>query len=502
MFVTDLGCTRRYQTCQSIWCLIQLKAFWIHLFRCAQSHRPVALPGPIDDLSVEELRDTVIKSMRLDQLLAKDTLADPVRFRQLTPPSKGTEAHDTAGVEVQIWAGPLSDGIHLLSLSESNLMTLWDMNHGKAPVTIDLEGSPMCWDYNINNEGMTIVVQVTSLDGELFRVWRYNWIDPSPKEIISKLIKDIYSVWISKELAGCVMDNGDGKSLVYTVNWMTLDEVYLDIGIRYSMSVATIASSEDLFLYEVDRDIGIGLYCSYSLLWMKSELKPIGHIVQGPPDSTHSYIVELPHFEHGQLRPTNDSDLTFLWDGRVAIYETGSISKPFRGEYLTVSFLEDDDGLIQKGRVVPHITRWVKEPGFSWSLDNFNMHTVGIFSKTVFWLESSPNQSPSRPKHAIEKLCFADISPSRIPNPRTQCQKASESRSDVGGLSKDNLDGGLEKSLEHSNEMPSQTGHVCEFYMLQWVQDYRGIYSVEFDDARGRLVVATGSGKILIADFV
>jgi hypothetical protein len=53
------------------------------------------------------------------------------------------------------------------------------------------------------------------------------------------------------------------------------------------------------------------------------------------------------------------------------------------------------------------------------------------------------------------------------------------------------------------NRAPRIFGDICEFLMPQkWVQDYGGICMADFDDARGRLAFATGSGKILMVELV
>jgi hypothetical protein len=50
---------------------------------------------------------------------------------------------------------------------------------------------------------------------------------------------------------------------------------------------------------------------------------------------------------------------------------------------------------------------------------------------------------------------------------------------------------------------PVSFGHVCEYEMdKDWEKCYGGIYTVDFDDARGVAAFATGCGKIVLFEFV
>lgn len=50
---------------------------------------------------------------------------------------------------------------------------------------------------------------------------------------------------------------------------------------------------------------------------------------------------------------------------------------------------------------------------------------------------------------------------------------------------------------------PTTYGHICELPVPpEWAVEHGGIYTVDFDDARGRLAFATGNGKILIWELV
>lgn len=60
-------------------------------------------------------------------------------------------------------------------------------------------------------------------------MWRYNWVDSEPKLVFKKALGgDIRSNWIEGELTGCVGIVDDSFTFIYVVNWVTLDEVYIN----------------------------------------------------------------------------------------------------------------------------------------------------------------------------------------------------------------------------------------------------------------------------------
>jgi hypothetical protein len=272
---------------------------------------------------------------------------------------------------------------------------------------------------------------------------------------------------------------------------------------QYSDNVTTVTSSEELFLYE-ERDDD-ALYCSYSFEWIKSGLKSPEKVMQAPQDCMRHYIFKAPFVRQGELWSPDNPMVSLLWDSRISVMRTATRGGSTKGEYMTLSILEEvaRPGDTGKGWVIPHVARWIKEPGIGVSLDRFDIYDVGIFGKTAFWLENSPNMPFDHSKQTIEKLCFADFpSPKRL-DASSMNQEASILHPETQNGSKENPDETFENTSDSLAQPPPSIGHTCEFPFFQkWLSDYNGVYSVEFDDSRGRLVTTTGNGKILIADFV
>ncbi|KIM25316.1 hypothetical protein M408DRAFT_212475 [Serendipita vermifera MAFF 305830] len=61
----------------------------------------------------------------------------------------------------------------------------------------------------------------------------------------------------------------------------------------------------------------------------------------------------------------------------------------------------------------------------------------------------------------------------------------------------------IEAMLMEEVPPPVCFGHVCEYEMEEsWERRYGGVYTVDFDDVRGIAAFATGSGKIVLLEFV
>jgi hypothetical protein len=261
----------------------------------------------------------------------------------------------------------------------------------------------------------------------------------------------------------------------------------------------TVTSSEELILFEQNDNFAI--YFSYSLEWINSRLKSPEKVIQGPLVSMRVYRLKGPLAKGDYSSSHGDPTLAFLWDTRLSAMRSEECEGDINGEYITLCTFEENGKphYAGKGWVVPHLSRWIEKPGIAMSINHSDIYDIGIFGKTTFWAESSPNSSAHYPKQTIERLCFADFPPQRSGNQALN-RKVSVSDHETQNESSEDPD---EISEDLLDPVPQSIGRTCEFPLFQsWVREYEGVYSVEFDDSRGRLVIATGNGKILVADFV
>jgi len=151
---------------------------------------------------------------------------------------------------------------------------------------------------------------------------------------------------------------------------------------------------------------------------------------------------------------------------------------------------------------------------------------VGIFAKGVAWLEY---RAPS--DFEGQKICFAEFPPMEDET-QWKLEKVVSKDQDDTGI--DIVDDGDRDSLHPSDDpgkkpgpmkgssmlstagtenIPDSTdqqfsgiggfGHVAEYTLEEgWRDEYGSIYSMDYDDARGRVAFATRSGKVLIYDFL
>jgi hypothetical protein len=117
------------------------------------------------EISVDALRESIVKSMKLDHVLAKKDLVDPVRVWEFAPPPDNIRRLAGSGEpEPQLWIWLLEDGLHFMSMSKSGLMRLWDIQNNAIMLTIDVQGIPLCWDHFLDDQGLTMIVNTEAED--------------------------------------------------------------------------------------------------------------------------------------------------------------------------------------------------------------------------------------------------------------------------------------------------------------------------------------------------
>ncbi|PVF98814.1 hypothetical protein CPB86DRAFT_784457 [Serendipita vermifera] len=622
-------CLGFLRTCRSLWSLTNSRIFWIHILECARWYRPVKLSASIHEIQVEALKESIAKAMKLDRVLTEKKLDEPARVWELVPPpDQCRQQADSEGPDPQLWTWLLEDGIHLMSMSKSGLMRLWNMPNKNVLSIVDVQGVPLCWDHSMDELGITMIVNTEPEDGdeEFFRVWRCDWSDLEPRRLISREMRgNIRSNWISGEMTGCVGIDHDSNAFIHAFSWKSLDEVYIKSEFKFSPYLSTTASKEDVILYEEDND-GSHMAC-WSLTRLKQLLGPEMEVKTESPHLHHYY----PFTED---RPATEapwlSIVRRLWDGRIGAFSRCMIDEDSEEDYVTLSILDDEENSdgFDDPWMEQRMARWIKGAGLAISLDEWDMCSIGTFGKTAIWLEGPSKLLLGTTPYEIERICFANFPPPRRPGTQTasvrsddslvlspqskrsgtdspisasdpaalqeatdttsqvlpeetlQGEKGVENRlirkdswetitdssdqeadqasgsyprpkgdmffhenfgsmneedtneeiaplvtsqhtsptSPIMGATHDNVGPSMELASEgpmngsneeaepnlgSSTRLPETFGDTCEFSMPQkWIQDYKSIYMVDFDDARGRLAFATGSGKILMVELV
>lgn len=136
-----------------------MKIFWIAKARHAQRYRPVPLPNDLNQVSLESIRDLMTGSMRLGRMLQDKRMPQPTRISALIASAQDS-AKDEKQVDPQIWVWLLEDGAHLMSMSKNGLLRLWNIARESIIVTFDVMGVPLCWDYTMDDKGITIIVNL------------------------------------------------------------------------------------------------------------------------------------------------------------------------------------------------------------------------------------------------------------------------------------------------------------------------------------------------------
>ena len=150
------------QTCRTLHHLTTTKIFWIHLVNHTSRRRPVPLPFSGNDApsqpSNEQYRRAVLTTLKLEAKWTRaETHTNPISSRVYrTPDYQPSEFANHR----QIWVWPLSDGMHFLSMSIEYYLRLWNIATGEIEQTICVGGLPLCWDYYLDDEGVTLIANV------------------------------------------------------------------------------------------------------------------------------------------------------------------------------------------------------------------------------------------------------------------------------------------------------------------------------------------------------
>ena len=366
----------------------------------------------------------------------------------------------------QIWAWLMKDGKHLMSMSKVGILRLWDICTEKVVASMDVMGNPLCWDYTMDDKGITMIVNVEtrnrlvpvpktplfralapahrySSEQETFRVWRYNWAEHEPRLLLKKLLGgDIRSNWIEGDLAGCVGILDDALLYIYVADWVTLKEAFIETQLSVSRipiqkngaisffffrilqlpsNLSAATSPDMLFIYAEDTEHAV--YFAYTL-------SALSNVLTDPIETRFLF----PNVEQDlQFQPDGVDSLNFwiptcrvLWDGRT----TGVFSRSMRmapapedftADYVTLSTVElvrnAENGEImekhQDGTVRRHVAHWF-DPHRAELLvapADWDVCAMGTFAKTAVWMERTRavDDEEGAPPPGRIKVCFADF---------------------------------------------------------------------------------------------
>ncbi|PVF98818.1 hypothetical protein CPB86DRAFT_825516 [Serendipita vermifera] len=488
--------------------------------------------------------------MRLDHLLSQKQIKKTTRIWELQVDEErvGEEYADP-----QMWPWLLPDGIHLLSMSKSGILKLWDLQRVQVLATIDIGGRALSWDYAVDAKGITMSITSIPLQrfDQTFQLWRCDWANLIPRCLISKVMgQEIRLNWSESDIAGCFMQTANGDISIYAASLKTLGEVYIKTTLSLTSNFTTSISSIDLFLYDERGDKA--LYYSYKLDWLKEQLQRPMETIEQAPHFIRAYSINNTHLQ-GRWFPTCQN----LWDGRIGIISLAMSLEASDADYLNMAVFEGEDVVFDGyERVKPYMAHWIKNSCLAATPDMWDLSIIRRYGKTIVWMENTDGIT-TPDLHEIGQLCFANFPPPKrdkepdskgrvlstnvgldrecvsnttstthptgavedplvndIPQPITSSTDINtvitpniESSSTEGHHNIPHLDHpstqSSASSLDDTKKNPITFGDICKFNIPQiWISRYQGIFGVDFDDAKGRLAFGTGVGKVLIVELL
>jgi hypothetical protein len=277
-------------------------------------------------------------------------------------------------------------------------------------------------------------------------------------------------------------------------------------------------------------------------------------ILEEKPHLTRVYNINSTHLQ-GRWFPTCQN----LWDGRIGIISLAMSQEASDADYITMATFEGEDTIIggYKG-ITPCLAHWIKGSCLASSPDLWDLCVIRRNGKTTVWMECQDVSTSAVPQD-IRRLCFANFpTPKRadreerknkvldgtnvwnvidIPDlTGSSCAATDDAMNELQHLdcidtTSDLVTSSRTNSHEASvtdlvvdvphfilpfsgnddptvpselvKDLPVTFGNICEYRIPQyWVQEYRGIYGLDFDDARGRLAFGMGNGQILIVELI
>ncbi|PVF98811.1 hypothetical protein CPB86DRAFT_340668 [Serendipita vermifera] len=540
---------RLIQTCKALYSLRQQKIFWVHIVRCVKRLRPVPLPSSLDEMSVDQLVETVFRAVKITSLLEKESIT--VSKASMTFYAiEAREPETPEEVENDIeWGWLLSDGIHLVSMSRQGQMVIWNIMEKRRVREINIGGEMHCWDHRIDSTGITFIANAGVEDerATMFRVWRF---DTKTEQITLRSERKLPGICRSnftrRTLAGCLLTDRTQEQL-YFIDWDKCTEGMFTISFpgERPPPLSCLTSEDDVFIYT--EDTLNAFYYAFPLKEIAERLTPsISHhtiapatiqvLYHNPDDTRNIGFVWIPRCRS-------------LWDGRTGVF-SHSWNIPQIVTFSLIDILTGDPDE-NKGNIVDYtagtgyvvapaqriVMKWLPAHGsIAKSVGGWNLWTVGGSAKGAAWLKDMeyteastlevsildvppvedeatwklPSQTPLDPIDVSSTARGSTIT-SDFPNQLIGDSEPAENQSDSAVSSTATCNGSAEADevegddSDETHERPPVFGfgHVCRVSVEDdWIRHCGGIYSLDFDDARGRLAFTTASGEIIVYDLI
>jgi hypothetical protein len=278
-------------------------------------------------------------------------------------------------------------------------------------------------------------------------------------------------------------------------------------------------------------------------------------ILEEKPHLTRVYDINSTHLQ-GRWFPTCQN----LWDGRIGIISLAMSQEASDADYITMATFEGENTIIDGYKsITPCLAHWIKGSCLASSPDLWDLCVIRRSGKTTVWMECQDGSTNAVPQD-IRRLCFANFPTPKRADREERKNNISDGANVWNGTDIPNLTGSprsatddtMNKLLRHLNlidttadlvtssstnsheasvmdsvvgvthlnlplfghddpnvpselvkDLPVTFGNICEYSIPQyWIQEYRGIYGLDFDDARGRLAFGMGNGEILIVEVI
>ena len=152
-----------YQSCKLLYALSQTRSIWMGMLQRIRARRPVPFPEdilagrtPLTSVSLSCVQRAVDKATSLERAFNKDIIRP-----------KCIKKFDLAGGAGIKWLWLLDGDKYVVTLDTDGSICFYDMIADDA-LWFHLEQAPDCWDFDVDEEGVTIVVNGQTVECVIF----------------------------------------------------------------------------------------------------------------------------------------------------------------------------------------------------------------------------------------------------------------------------------------------------------------------------------------------